>query len=76
MNQPTQTPMPKQQVWNLEKRNQLAALQEQEKHFHETVIPKLTNELETLGLGLNESQVMFMTTIATEIIALLKPFSR
>lgn len=76
MNQPTKTPMPQQQVWNLEKRNQLAALQEQEKHFHETVIPKLTNELETLGLGLNESQVMFMTTIATEIIALLKPFSR
>lgn len=64
-------------TWNLQKRNMLSQLQEDQAEFYKTTFPKIVQQLQLmLGSAVDSQMVGDMIFNATEIRALLKDWDR
>lgn len=63
--------------WNLEKQNQLHALQEDQRIFYSSILPEMVEAFQSmLGSAVDIQMVSDMILNATEIRAMLKDWDR
>ena len=63
--------------WNLEKQNQLHALQEDQRIFYSSILPEMVKTFQSiLGSAVDIQMVADMILNATEIRAMLKDWDR